>query len=125
MRTHITTAILVGALSAVPLAGLAATPGKTQTSAGAKHASTSAIATRATRGVVKSVDAATLVITRTGKAHGEMTFALNPSTHREGAVAVGAPVSVRYRKEGKTYIATAIRVQPPKPQAAHRVPPKR
>lgn len=125
MRKHITTALLVGALSATPVAGFAATQTKAQTLAGAKPASTRAVGTHATRGVVKSVDASTLVITRTGPNHAEMTFALNASTHREGTIAVGAPVSVRYREDGKTNVATAVRVQPVKQQAAHTTPWKR
>ena len=110
MRTHIIRALLVGALSALPVAGFAATPAGPQTPAVAKHPST-----HATRGVVKSLDDSTLVITRPGASHVEMTFALNPSTHREGTVAVGTPVSVRYSRNGKTNLATAIRVEPAKP----------
>lgn len=119
MRTHITTALLVVALSAVPATGFAATQTTAQTAAAR------AVATHATRGVVKSVDASTLVITRTGGNHAAMTFALNASTHRDGTVAIGAPVSVRYREDGKTNVATAIRVQSVKQQAAHTTPSKR
>ena len=119
MRKYFTTALLVGALAGAPVVGFAAAPAGAQTPAGAKHAPTKA-ATHATRGVVKSVDASTLVITRTGKGQGEMSFTMEPSTHREGDVAVGAPVSVRYREEGKSYIATAVSVQQSKQQAAHK-----
>jgi len=98
-------------------------PGTAQATA-AKPASKHTPVTHATRGVVKSVDGSTLVITSTGKGHGEMTFTLSPSTHREGTVIVGAPVSVRYREEGKRYIATAIRVQQPAQQSAHAAPSK-
>jgi len=125
MRKHITTAFLVGALSTVAGVGLAATPGRAQTSTAAKHASTKRGVTYATRGVVRSVDASTLVITRTGKTHGEITFVLTASTHREGRIAPGAPVSVRYRQEGKTNVATAIRVQRPTQSVAHTAPPRR
>jgi hypothetical protein len=119
MRKYVTTALLVSALAGAPVVGLSAAPAGAQTPAGAKRASTKA-ATHATRGVVKSVDASTLVITRSGKGQGEMSFTMEPSTHREGEVAVGAPVSVRYREEGKTYIATAVSVQQSKQQAAHK-----
>lgn len=122
MRKHITTVILVGALSTVPVVGFAAAQGKTQSSTAAKHVSTNTAVTHATSGVVKSIDASTLVITRTGKTRGEMRFALNPSTQREGTIAVGAPVSVRYSEEGKTRVATAVRVQQTKQQAAHKTP---
>ena len=89
---------------------------------GTKHASTHAAPTHATKGVVKSVDANTLVITHKGKT--DMTFALNPATHLQGSVAVGASVDVRYREDGKTYVATAVTAQPSKPQAAHTAAPK-
>ena len=84
------------------------------------HAAT----THATRGVVKSVDTGSLVIVRTGKKHGEMTFALDPATHLQGTVVVGTPVAVRYREDGKTRVATAITAQPPRPQAVHAAAPK-
>jgi hypothetical protein len=89
---------------------------------GTKHASTHAAPTHATKGVVKSVDANTLVITHKGKT--DMTFALNPATHLQGTVAVGTSVDVRYREDGKTYVATAVTAQPSKPQAVHTAAPK-
>ena len=89
---------------------------------GTKHASTHAAPTHATKGVVKSVDANTLVITHKGKT--DMTFALNPATHLQGTVAVGTSVDVRYREDGKTYVATAITAQPSKPQTVHTAAPK-
>jgi hypothetical protein len=119
MRTYITTVLLMGALSAVPAVGRAATASEFQTTTAAKRSSTNAAPTHATRGVVKSVDASTLVITPTGKQHGEMTFALNSSTHREGNIAVGTPVSVGYHEDGKTNVATAVTVQPSKQPAGH------
>ena len=91
---------------------------------GTKHASTHAVPTHATKGVVKSIDASTLVITHKGKTSGDMTFALNPATHLQGSVAVGASVDVRYREDGKTYVATAVTAQPSKPQAVHTAAPK-
>ena len=119
MRKHITTALLMGALSVAPIVGFAATPGDAQASAATKQASTTAAGTHATRGVIKSVDASTLVITRNGKERGDMTFTLNASTHRDGTMAVGAPVSVRYREDGKMHVATAVVAQQPTQQAAH------
>ena len=110
MRKYITTALLVGALNVVPVVALAA-----QTSAATKHtkhASTSTAATHATRGIITSLDETTLVISRSGKKPAEMTFMLNPSTQREGNLAVGTPVSVRYREDGKTHVATALSAQP-------------
>jgi len=53
----------------------------------------------ATRGVVKFIDATTLVIERT-RQRGDMMFLLTPFTSREGLIRVGAVVSVRYREDG-------------------------
>src|SRR5262245_48298174 len=111
MKKHFVTAFLTGVLSVVPAAGFAMTPATAQTAAPAKQTSAPMAATHATRGVVKSIDATSLVITRSGANHGEMKFALNSSTHREGTIAAGKPVSVRYREEGKMNVATAIRAQ--------------
>jgi hypothetical protein len=119
------TALLLGALSGVPVAGFAATQSVQSTAAPAKHASKPAAATHATRGVVKSIDDKTLVVTQSGGKHAEMTFALNASTHRAGTIAAGTAVSIRYREEGKTNVATAIRVESAKQPAAHTTPSKR
>ena len=70
------------------------------------------------------IDANTLVISHKGKTGGDMTFALNPATHLQGSVVVGASVDVRYREDGKTYVATAVTAQPSKPQATHTAAPK-
>jgi hypothetical protein len=77
-------------------------------------------ARHATVGVVKSIDATTMVITRSGKNSGDMTFQVSSSTHRQGTVEVGSTVSVRYRDSDKNHVATAITVQPTKTHAAKR-----
>jgi hypothetical protein len=64
------------------------------------------------------------LIARSRKRGSEMRFTLTPSTHRRGSVAVGTP-GVRYRKEGKTDIASAITAHQVKQQAAHAASPKR
>ena len=110
--------------SMVGIWGVEGTEGTRRADTSTKHVSTHAVPTHATKGFVKSVDASTLVITRKGKTGGEMTFALNPTTHLQGTVAVGASVDVRYREDGKTYVATAITAQPSKPQAVHTAAPK-
>ena len=120
MRKYIATAALAAAVMAMPIAGIAAT--RQAAPAAAKKEATGntskAAPTHATRGVVKSVDDSSLVITRHGKKPEDMTFTLNGSTHKEGAVAVGAPVSVRYQESGKTYIATAVSVEQPHSKAS-------
>jgi hypothetical protein len=131
MRKPLLTALVAGALSAAPLVAFGQT---TTAKAPAKASSTASQATpsqasaksesttHSTRGVVKSINDSTLVITRSGKNAGDMTLALNSSTHREGTVAVGTPVSVRYMHEGKNYVATAITAQPGKAPAAQAKP---
>lgn len=123
MQRTITSVVLTGALAAIPLMGFAATHQESsQKKSAEKHASAASAATHATTGVVKLIDAASLVVTRSGKA-GDLTFVLSPSTQRKGAVEVGSPVEVRYRAEGKTLIATAVTAHQPKQQsAAHKSP---
>ena len=115
MRKYIATAVLA-AVVAAPVIGLAKTP---QAPAAAKKEATKtaskAAPTHATRGVVKTVDESTLVITKAGKKPEDMTFTLNANTHKEGAVAVGTPVSVRYHEDGTTHVATAVSVEQAKP----------
>ncbi len=113
MRKYIATAVLAAAVMAVPVVGFA-TARQTAPAAAKKEATkatTKAAPTHATRGIVKSVDDSTLVITKSGKKPEEMTFTLNGSTHKEGAVAAGSPVSVRYQEDGKTHVATAVSVE--------------
>jgi hypothetical protein len=76
-------------------------------------------ASHSTSGVVKSVDATTLVITHNNK---DMTFTVNGSTQKSGNVAAGSHVTVRYQAEGKSMVATAITEQPAKPVAAKAAP---
>jgi hypothetical protein len=127
MRKPILTALIAGALSAAPLVAFGQTstakaPAKPSSTASqstaSQPASKSDATAHSTRGVVKSINDSTLVITRSGKKAGEMTLALNSSTHREGNIAVGTPVSVRYMHEGKTFVATAITAQQAKATAA-------
>jgi hypothetical protein len=66
--------------------------------------------THATRGIVQTIDAMTLVIGRPGD-RGSMTFTLTPVTRREGTIVVGSAVAVRYREDGRNHIATAISPQ--------------
>ena len=108
MRHVITTALVLGTLAAVPVIGFAATPTSQKPAVQHAAAPKQAAAVHATSGVVKSMDANTMVITRQGKEQGDMTFSLNASTRRSGAIAVGSSVSVRYQKEGDKDVATAI-----------------
>lgn len=69
-----------------------------------------ALGTHATRGMVRAIDANTMVIARAGN-RGIMTFVLTSSTQWEGVIAAGCTVSVRYREDGKNHVATAIALQ--------------
>ncbi len=116
MRYTLTTGLLVTALA---IAGSAVASAQKKPAAPAK-AEASAPATHAVRGVVKSVDATSLVITRSGHKGQLLSFTLNPATAREGTVDVGSTVAVRYRSEGKTLMATAVAAQPaPVVHASH------
>ena len=61
------------------------------------------------------MDATTLVISRDKKP--DETFTLNASTQRQGTIEAGAPVSVHYKQDGKTMVATAIVAKPAKKAA--------
>lgn len=118
MRRVLTTFVLLAAL-AVSGAAQAATP-QASTKKGATvakpvaAAKPAAAASHSVKGVVKSMDNSSLVISRSGKAGSDMTFTVNADTKRDGAPAVGSPVSVRYRTEGSTNVATAVTAQAPK-----------
>lgn len=112
MRHTVTTGLLLTAL-AVAGSSAASTPKKAATATPpAKTAAAAPAATHAVRGVVKSIDASTLVITRSGHKAQLLSFVLNPSTAREGSADVGSTVAVRYRNDGKALVATAVAVQP-------------
>jgi hypothetical protein len=81
------------------------------------HAKPATAASHSVKGVVKSIDASSLVISRSGKAGSDMTFTLNADTKKDGAPAVGSSVSVRYRTEGSTNVATAV---PPRRRSRRR-----
>ena len=109
MRNLRSTAIAVAWLTFVPAVGFAAplaqtTQSKSSSAPKANHA------THATRGVIKTVDDKTLVVSQKAKSGHEMTFVLEPSTEKVGTMSVGSTVDVRYRTESKRHIATAVTV---------------
>ena len=65
---------------------------------------------------MKSVDASSLVITTSGKKGGDMSFKLDSTTQKEGSIASGSPVSIRYRMDGSSMVATAVNAEAPKAQ---------
>jgi hypothetical protein len=102
--------VLAGAL-ALGATAFAAAP---QASSASKKAATPASHT--VKGTVKSIDNSSLVISR--KKGGDMTFALDSATAKQGSPVVGSDVSVRYHTEGKTMMATAVTAQPVKQVAS-------
>jgi hypothetical protein len=103
MRQFMTALALVAACSMAVVTTIGA-----QAKPAAKTAAKSAMATHSTTGTVKSIDSNTLVISKPGKKGADMTFTVNGSTQKDGTVAVGSNVTVRYQNEGKTMVATAI-----------------
>jgi Cu/Ag efflux protein CusF len=101
------TTLLLGALVLAPSFVLAAPQTPTPKPKPTPAASASV---HSTTGTVKSVDATTLTITRPSGSVKEMTFAINDATKKQGAIAAGASVEVRYKTEGKQNIATAVTV---------------
>jgi len=78
-----------------------------------RHAVASQLATHSTRGVVERVEAARLVITDPRHTR-QTTFVLNGQTERQGRLAAGVNVTVRYRTEKGANVATAVVVEPAK-----------
>lgn len=113
MRNMRVAAVVVGVLLSLPAMGQAvrcASDPESQAPA-TNYPAAAQQAMHATKGVVKSVDVTTLVITRSPRNGREMTFVLNPSTERDGNVTVGSTVEVRYRSEARRQVATVISVQ--------------
>ena len=93
---------MVGSTTALPAAPRVQTRGN-----GAPEAP-APTPTHAVRGVVKSCDAKSLVVTRSSKKPSDLTFVLTSATLRTGTIAAGSKVSVRYRADGKALVATAV-----------------
>ncbi len=88
----------------------ASTPAKPAAKARTAKAAPAAAAHTA-RGVVKSMDASSLVISqKAGKTTKEMSFVLDNSTQKEGDVAVGSSVQVTYHNAAKLHHASAVKV---------------
>jgi hypothetical protein len=109
MRRQIASLALIVALAAVLASDPAATPAAADQPS-AKSAP--ALGTHSVQGIVTSVDASTLVIARSGRRHTSLTFALCGSTIREGQIAIGRLVSIRYVMNGNTRVATAVSAHP-------------
>jgi hypothetical protein len=102
-------------LIALAIGASAQTPKAAPDSAGTpRHAVAAAqLATHSTRGVVEKVEAARLVISDPRHTR-QTTFVLNGQTERQGRLASGVNVTVRYRTEKGANVATAVVVEPAK-----------
>jgi hypothetical protein len=110
MRRHIEWLALIVTLAVALAADRAAAAAAATQPSPAKSAPT--LGTHSVRGIVKSVDASTLVISRSGRRPADLTFALCGSTVREGQIAIGRLVSIRYVMNGDTRMATAVSAHP-------------
>ena len=119
MRQMTTAAVVLGA---VLLAASTGTASPTTDAAQAAHSRAKAAVqaeTHSMKGVVKSIDATTLIVERgSGKHKQHMTFALDTDTHRDGDIKAGSTVSVRYRTEAQKLLA--LNVEPVKAQTGAR-----
>ena len=122
MRNHMAAIVVAGVVLLAPVMVVAAASAR-QAKPAAKTTQTTP-ASHATTGVVKSISDTSMVIKRSpwksGEVwkSGEMTFNLDSSTQREGTIAAGTSVSVRYRDEGGNHVATAITPQHSNQQAS-------
>jgi hypothetical protein len=114
MRRALNVIVLLVVLAG-PDAGLASTrPAMT----GAGDSADDRVASHAVRGVVKAVAGSSLVVSRPGRSGGDMTFIMTSSTDRDGMLRVGAIVSIRYRVDRNSLIATAVIVHVPQRPAS-------
>lgn len=113
MGRAIAAIILTGILSVSTVAAAASQDSNppVQAVTTGKPTATALMPSHAMKGMVKSVNDSSLVIVRSRRKAGEMTFVLGPETEREGTIVVGSMVSVRYRPEGSALVATAVSAQ--------------
>ena len=110
---------VAAAVLAVPAMSLAA---QTKPAASAKQtapaqpAATAKPAVHTAQGVVKSMDASSLVLTEKSKK--DVTFVVDASTKKEGDVAVGSTVHVTYKDDASQHFATDIKAASAKPAKA-------
>lgn len=112
MKLFRTITLLLATMAIVPALALA---GQAQGGTGQKPPAKSPVpATHSVAGVVKSADAASLVITTvaSGKEKAkELTFVLTAATQKKGTIEVGGTVDIRYQTEGGKNTATAVTVK--------------
>jgi hypothetical protein len=118
MKHSRTAALVLGVLMMASAAFAQTSAAKPAPAPKKPAASAPAAATHATTGVVKSIDDSKLVISKSATKGPETTFVVNSSTQKEGSIAAGATVDVRYKTEGKEKVATAVSVHEAKAKTA-------
>ena len=106
MKKMLQAAVVAAAVLAVPAMSLAAQTPKPAPAAKTSAKKAPSAASHAAKGVVKSMDATSLVVTEKGK---DVTYVLDPSTKKEGDPAVGSNVTVMYKTEGTQHVATDVK----------------
>ncbi len=101
-------------LTAFVLVGIVAGSPAGPTASPVEPAPWTEMAPHAVRGIVTKIDATSLVIRTTTSKPIDLLFVLTASTLTDGLIAIGSTVSVRYRVEGSSRVATAVRVRVPK-----------
>ena len=114
MKKMLQAAVVAAAVLAVPTMSLAAQTAKPAPAA-KTAAKTATPASHSAKGVVKSMDATSLVVTEKGK---DVTYVLDPSTKKEGDPAVGSNVTVMYKTEGTQHVATDVKASAAKAHKA-------
>jgi hypothetical protein len=99
-------AALVAVMTALPVIGFAQT-----STASSRTAKAPKVVTTTVTGVVKSVDAGSMVIARSDAKGREETFQLTGTTTRKGTLASGDVVSVRYIEANGQKTATVVTVK--------------
>jgi len=123
MKKMLQAAVVAAAVLAVPAMSLAAQT-KTAGAPPAKSTThkTESTATHSAKGVVKSMDATSLVVTEKGK---DVSYVLDASTKKEGDPAVGSTVTVMYKTEGTQHVATDVKAAAAKPAHTSTKPAKK
>ena len=110
MKKMLQAAVVAAAVLAVPSMSLAA-QAKPAPAAKTSTKKAESTATHSAKGVVKSMDASSLVVTEHGK---DVSYTLDASTKKEGDPAVGSNVTVMYKTEGTQHVATDVKAAPAK-----------
>jgi hypothetical protein len=115
MQLHMPRGFVLAALLSVLSAPMVMAAPRLDQGRASQAQAPAAVPDHSVSGVVKSVDRTKIVITRTGKTPAEMTFSVSASTQKEGTIAVGTKVQVRFRgdgHDGHAAVATAILAAP-------------